>query len=374
MELAITRRTALKAAVAGCAATAAALIPAQAEAARRRRWHAVRPDDRRPRPGRGAAGRGRAVRLRHPRAQENELWDEMKGRGLGYLLVTHEYSAACMADGAARSTGRPGVICIVPGPGVTNALTGIAEALLDSVPMVCIIGDVARGDKYKPFQLHEIPQAGLIQQVTKGVFTATCVADIPGMVRQAFQLAMAGEPGPTAVVVPYNLLTETHHFNCPPPAPAEVPFDEAAFGCALNCSRNRRLPRRHLRRHGLHGLRRVADEGGGVVAGAGRHQRLRQGRHRRVPPAGRRLGLRAAGHAHRRERLQGRGRGAGRRRPLQRGVHRVLRHPAAPPSDPRRRQRRQHRPDRQAGGLRPRRRRPLPRPPAGGRRRGGPAA
>ncbi len=176
-----------------------------------------------------------------PGAQENELWDEMKGRGLGYLLVTHEYSAACMADGVARSTGRPGVICIVPGPGLTNALTGIGEALLDSVPMVCIIGDVARGDHYHPFQLHEIPQAGLIQQVTKGMFTPTCVADIPVMVGQAFQLAMSGEPGPTAVVVASNLLTETNRFYCPPPGPPEVPFDEAAFACALDLLRNRRL-------------------------------------------------------------------------------------------------------------------------------------
>ena len=58
-----------------------------------------------------------------PGAQENELWDTFKTRGLPYLLVTHEYSAASMADGYARSTGKPGVLCIVPGPGITNALT-----------------------------------------------------------------------------------------------------------------------------------------------------------------------------------------------------------------------------------------------------------
>src|SRR5262249_43250859 len=92
-----------------------------------------------------------------PGAQENELWDTMKSRGLGYLLVAHEYSAAAMADGYARSTGKPGVLCVVPGPGVTNSLTGVGEALLDSVPLVCIVGDVARGDKYRPFQVHELP-------------------------------------------------------------------------------------------------------------------------------------------------------------------------------------------------------------------------
>src|SRR5262249_35822076 len=97
-----------------------------------------------------------------PGAQENELWDEFKARGVPYLLVAHEQSAAYMADGYARSTGQPGVICIVPGPGVTNALSGIGEALLDSVPMVCVVGDVARGRKYRPFQVHDLPNAALL--------------------------------------------------------------------------------------------------------------------------------------------------------------------------------------------------------------------
>ena len=57
-----------------------------------------------------------------PGAQENELWDTLKEKGVPYLLVAHEFSAACMADGYARSTGRPGVLCVVPGPGVTNSL------------------------------------------------------------------------------------------------------------------------------------------------------------------------------------------------------------------------------------------------------------
>src|SRR5437868_14650369 len=78
-----------------------------------------------------------------PGAQQNELWDTFKSKHLPYLLVTHEFSAACMADGYARSTGKPGVICVVPGPGLTNSLTGVVEALLDSVPMVCIVGDIA---------------------------------------------------------------------------------------------------------------------------------------------------------------------------------------------------------------------------------------
>jgi acetolactate synthase-1/2/3 large subunit len=168
-----------------------------------------------------------------PGAQENEIWDTMKSRGLPYLLVTHEFSAACMADGYARSTGKPGVLCIVPGPGVTNSLSGIGETLLDSVPIVCIVGDVARGDKYHPFQLHELPQAGLLQQMTKGTFEVKHVAEIPDTVRHAFQLACCGEPGPVAVIIPYNLLIETHHYDSPPLAPLGLPFDEEAFARAL---------------------------------------------------------------------------------------------------------------------------------------------
>jgi acetolactate synthase-1/2/3 large subunit len=174
-----------------------------------------------------------------PGAQENELWDEMKSQCLPYLLVTHEMSAAYMADGAARSTGRPGVIAIVPGPGVTNSLSGLGEARLDSVPIVAIVGDVARGDKYRAFQVHELPQVGLLQQVCKGVFEVSNACEIPNAVRSAFQLAMCGEPGPTAVVVPYTLLIDSCKFACPPLSPCDLPFDEGAFLCALELLRRR---------------------------------------------------------------------------------------------------------------------------------------
>jgi acetolactate synthase-1/2/3 large subunit len=175
-----------------------------------------------------------------PGAQENELWDAMKSKGLSYLLVTHEFAAATAADGYARSTGKPGVLCVVPGPGVSNALTGIGEALLDSIPLVCIVGDVARGDKYKPFQLHELPSAGMVQQVTKQVFTVEQISQIPDAVHQAFALAQSGEPGPVAVVVPFNLLIEKCKFQCSVPLAPVAPWDEAAFQAALAILSNRK--------------------------------------------------------------------------------------------------------------------------------------
>jgi acetolactate synthase-1/2/3 large subunit len=168
-----------------------------------------------------------------PGAQDNELWDTMKSKCLPYLLVTHEFSAACMADGYARSTGKPGVLCVVPGPGVTNSLSGLGEALLDSSPVVAIVCDVARGEKYKPFQVHELNQVGLLQQVTKGVFPVKCVGDIPNAVREAMLLAVSGEPGPTAVVIPYPLFIETCKFYCPPLAIPALPCSEDGFAQAV---------------------------------------------------------------------------------------------------------------------------------------------
>lgn len=168
-----------------------------------------------------------------PGAQENELWDTLKSKGIPYLLVTHEFSAACMADAYGRSTGRPGVLCVVPGPGVTNSLTGLGEALLDSSPVVAIAGDVGNGEKARPFQVHSLPNVELLKPVCKCVYPVQTVDQIPGMIRQAFVAAMSGEPGPVAVVVPYNLFIEAHDFRTPPPPPQELPFDEAAFRAAV---------------------------------------------------------------------------------------------------------------------------------------------
>jgi len=168
-----------------------------------------------------------------PGAQENELWDTMKEKGVPYLLVTHEFSAACMADGYARSTGRPGVLCVVPGPGVTNSLTGLGEALLDSSPVVAIVGDIGNGEKAKPFQVHSLNQVDLLKPVCKCVYPVQTVSQIAAAVRQAFITAVQGEPGPVAVVVPYNLFIEAHDFRTPPPAIPAPPFDDAAFERAL---------------------------------------------------------------------------------------------------------------------------------------------
>jgi acetolactate synthase-1/2/3 large subunit len=175
-----------------------------------------------------------------PGAQSNEFWDAMKSHGIEYLLVTNEFSASIMADGAARATGEVGVFNTVPGPGVTNALTGIGEAKLDSVPLVGIITDISRKPDAHAFQIHSLPGAQLLKPITKGVLQVEHQREIPDMIHQAFRLARSGEPGPVAVVVPYDLLNETWDYDAAMPPEAALPFDENAYRQALALLSNRR--------------------------------------------------------------------------------------------------------------------------------------
>jgi acetolactate synthase-1/2/3 large subunit len=173
-----------------------------------------------------------------PGAQNNELWDTMKSKGLGYLLVTHEFSASCMADGYARSTGKPGVLCTVPGPGITNALSGVGEAYLDSIPLVWIVTDVARGEKYHPYQVHELPHRALLQPLTKAVLEVNGPEEISAMILRAFQSSQSGEPGPVAVLIPYPLLIANHAYHCPSLEPEMPAIDEGAFQNAIGLLAN----------------------------------------------------------------------------------------------------------------------------------------
>ena len=176
-----------------------------------------------------------------PGAQNNEFWDAMKTLGLPYLLVTHEASASVMADAAARVLGGVGVCAVVPGPGLTNALTGLGEALLDSVPVVALVTDVSRGPDKPSFQVHSLSNTAILQPITKAVFEVHHQAQIPSIIHEAFRVARAGEPGPVAVVLPFNFLAETWDFDDAVPPPYPSAFDENAYRRALGLLSNRRL-------------------------------------------------------------------------------------------------------------------------------------
>jgi acetolactate synthase-1/2/3 large subunit len=125
-------------------------------------------------------------------------YDAMLKYSIRHVLVRHEQGAAHMADGYARASGRVGVAIATSGPGATNLVTGIATAMLDSVPMVCITGQVS--SKFigsDAFQETDI--TGVTLPITKHNYLVTRVEDIAPTLRQAFYVARSGRPGPVLV-------------------------------------------------------------------------------------------------------------------------------------------------------------------------------
>jgi acetolactate synthase-1/2/3 large subunit len=175
-----------------------------------------------------------------PGAQNNEFWDAMKTHGMPYMLVTNEYSASIMADAASRVTGRVGTFAVVPGPGITNALTGVGEALYDSVPIVGIVTDISRQPGAPIGQVHGLPNAALLRPVCKAVYEVRHAAQIPGAIHQAFCVAKSGEPGPAAVVIPYDCYTQVWDYDEPIPTGPPPMLDEVAYQRALRVLSDRR--------------------------------------------------------------------------------------------------------------------------------------
>jgi acetolactate synthase I/II/III large subunit len=118
-----------------------------------------------------------------------------------HILVRHEQAATHMADGYARATGKPGVVLVTSGPGATNAITGIATAYMDSVPMIVISGQVAR-ELIGTDAFQETDMVGVSRPVVKHSFMVKSAAEIPEVVRKAFHIATTGRPGPVVIDVP----------------------------------------------------------------------------------------------------------------------------------------------------------------------------
>ena len=118
-----------------------------------------------------------------------------------HILVRHEQAATHAADGYARATGKPGVVLVTSGPGATNAITGIATAYMDSIPMVVISGQVeSRMIGSDAFQ--ETDMVGVSRPIVKHSFMVQSAADIPEVVKKAFHIASTGRPGPVVIDVP----------------------------------------------------------------------------------------------------------------------------------------------------------------------------
>ena len=121
-----------------------------------------------------------------------------------HILVRHEQAATHAADGYARATGKPGVVLVTSGPGATNAITGIATAYMDSIPMIVLSGQVeSRMIGSDAFQ--ETDMVGVSRPIVKHSFMVQHASEIPEVVKKAFHLATTGRPGPVVIDVPKDV-------------------------------------------------------------------------------------------------------------------------------------------------------------------------
>lgn len=143
---------------------------------------------------------------------------------LQHVLVRHEQGATHAAEGYARSSGKPGVVLVTSGPGATNAVTGIVDALMDSIPLVVITGQVPThligSDAFQ-----ECDTVGITRSCTKHNYLVKRTADLPAILHEAFHIATSGRPGPVVIDIPKDVQFGTADYFGP---------DELVFGHAYN--------------------------------------------------------------------------------------------------------------------------------------------
>ncbi len=135
-----------------------------------------------------------------------------------HILVRHEQAAVHAAEGYARSTGKVGVVLVTSGPGATNAVTGLVDALMDSIPLVCLTGQVPThligNDAFQ-----EADTTGITRQATKHNYLVKRSEDLSRVVHEAFQVATTGRPGPVLIDLPKDILINPAPYNEPSQAP-----------------------------------------------------------------------------------------------------------------------------------------------------------
>ncbi|MGD8709723.1 MAG: thiamine pyrophosphate-binding protein, partial [Ectothiorhodospiraceae bacterium] len=158
-----------------------------------------------------------------------------------HVLARHEQGAGFIAQGMARVTGQPAVCLSSSGPGATNLLTAIADAQLDSVPMVCITGQVARG-AIGTDAFQEVDVYGLTVPITKHNYLVRSAAELLEVIPEAFRIAASGRPGPVLVDIPKDVQNEVVTFDDLPdpgdrsPGPQFSPADVARAAAMINAA------------------------------------------------------------------------------------------------------------------------------------------
>lgn len=152
----------------------------------------------------------------YPGGQALHIYDAIfRQQRIEHILVRHEQAATHMADGYARATGRTGVVVVTSGPGVTNTITGIATAYMDSIPMVVISGQVPN-NQIGTDAFQETDMVGVSRPIVKHSFLIKSASEIPLAVKKAFHIAGTGRPGPVVIDIPKdmtdpNILYDYHY-------------------------------------------------------------------------------------------------------------------------------------------------------------------
>ena len=140
-----------------------------------------------------------------------------------HVLVRHEAGAAHAAEGYARSTGKPGVVLVTSGPGATNAVTGIADAFLDSIPLIVLTGQVAT-NLIGTDAFQEADTVGITRHCSKHNYLVKDPAELAATVREAFAIATKGRPGPVVIDIPKNVQVATAATDVKRPTPTRFTY------------------------------------------------------------------------------------------------------------------------------------------------------
>ena len=165
----------------------------------------------------------------YPGAQAIAMYDALyDSQQITHVLARHEQAAVHEADGFARATGNVGVVLVTSGPGATNTVTGIANAYLDSIPLVVITGQVPTSvigtDAFQ-----ESDTMSITMPVVKHSFLAQKAADLPRIIREAFHIAITGRPGPVVIDVPSDIASQELTFAYP--AKVNIPSYKPTYKC-----------------------------------------------------------------------------------------------------------------------------------------------
>ena len=133
------------------------------------------------------------------------IYDELKNHPkIKHILVRHEQGAGHAAEGYARSSGKPGVVLVTSGPGATNVVTALTDAYMDSVPLVCISGQVPT-HLIGTDAFQECDTTGITRPCTKHNWLVKDINDLPRIMHEAFEVATTGRPGPVLVDIPKDV-------------------------------------------------------------------------------------------------------------------------------------------------------------------------